>query len=896
MVEQTLKFLRSQQIIVYMAERFGPVDDLGMQEILPIVEDMSVSINFIRPNDDHPYLVLFTNGMSDRAMRVPSGSDEWQYAELVMHLPADWPHPREAGGDPQWLWPVQWLRKAAYIPHLNDTWLAPPGTIISSAVPPEKLGPNTEQTCLLLLPRFANLTLPLETADVRVINFWTVVPLYTAERDYELQNGMQAFYQRFMEAKVSVTVDVARQPFAEELLDDPVSHIEAIMRRVRQRKRANEKSPVKHTHDEEKQVDRESPIGREAATCLLSPRLPTVLEELGIDALLRLATPDTRAEKLVFHALNLARNTLRRHPQELAFQLQARLQASRSETPELTAIDSLPPEQSVHLRACWPCGNQAGGLVLLTLENSERHIGSLAVSPGGQYVVSATWDYELRVWELDTGRAIFTLEAHDDAIDAVSISYDGRFIISASSDGTIKMWQLSDGELVRTLDAEGTSIRSIALSPDGRHVVAGCGSYNSPKDDCIICMWEIDTGSRVRTFNGHSRGVNGIALTLDGVYVVSGSWDNSVKIFELSTGKLLATLEGHEDRVTGVGVTPDGRSIVSGSWDGTLKRWDLDTRKLIYSINAFTERIDSIALSADGSHIVSGSFNGLLKIWELSTGELIATLPRQEGAIRYVAFSPFGKRVISCPSSNSITVWDWTGAELRQAEEGHIDEGHIDPVTDIAISPDASLIATSSFDQTIKLWERETGRLTRTLQGHESWVQAVTISPDGRFVITASGGIDDDSKDNTVRIWELGTGTLKSVLEGHTKSVECVAITPDGQFVVSGSEDTIKIWEFQSGRLIRTLNKRRVESVAISPDGRRIISGAGDGTIDVWELDTGTLNCTINAYAQFPVCSVAVSPDGLSIVSASWDTEIKLWEVATGRLVRSMDGHQNWVQ
>jgi len=215
MVNQMPEFQRYQAIVRYMEQRFGPADPNGMQELLPLMEGISVSINIIPPNELHPYLVLFTNGMSSLPMKVPAGQEAWQFAELVMHLPPDWIHPREANGDPQWLWPVQWLRKAAYMPHLNDTWLAPPDTIISNADPPEPLGPNTEQTCLLLVPRFANLNLPLETEDGRVINFWTVVPLYTAERDYELQHDMRALFERFMKNKVPMTVDIHRQSFVD---------------------------------------------------------------------------------------------------------------------------------------------------------------------------------------------------------------------------------------------------------------------------------------------------------------------------------------------------------------------------------------------------------------------------------------------------------------------------------------------------------------------------------------------------------------------------------------------------------------------------------------------------------------------------------------------------------
>jgi len=213
MVNQSPEFQRYQQIIEYMEERFGPADPLGQQELLPPLEGMSITINAIRPNDEHPYLVLFTNGMSGRPMTVPPGQEAWRYAELVIHLPADWPHPRDANGDLQWLWPVEWLRKLAYYPHLNDTWLGLPAAIVSSADPPEPLGPNTKQTCLLLVPDFANLGVPLQRPGGGQVHFFTVVPLFTDERDYEVKHGMKAFFERFIANQVPMIVDTHRLPF-----------------------------------------------------------------------------------------------------------------------------------------------------------------------------------------------------------------------------------------------------------------------------------------------------------------------------------------------------------------------------------------------------------------------------------------------------------------------------------------------------------------------------------------------------------------------------------------------------------------------------------------------------------------------------------------------------------
>ncbi|MGB7347766.1 MAG: suppressor of fused domain protein, partial [Pirellulaceae bacterium] len=199
-----------REIIDYMEQRFGPVDQEGLQEIIPVMEGLSVAINVIRPNDLHPYFVLFTNGMSDLPMKVPAGSERWKFAELVIHLPADWIHPRDANSDPRWMWPVKWLREMAYYPHLNDTWLGLPAAIVSSAEPPEPLGPGTEQSCLLMIPDFANLDPPLVRADGSQVHFFTMVPLYSEERDYEQEYGMKEFFKRFSARKVPMTVDLNR--------------------------------------------------------------------------------------------------------------------------------------------------------------------------------------------------------------------------------------------------------------------------------------------------------------------------------------------------------------------------------------------------------------------------------------------------------------------------------------------------------------------------------------------------------------------------------------------------------------------------------------------------------------------------------------------------------------
>jgi hypothetical protein len=202
-----------EQIVARLSEQYGPVDPLALQEIVPVHDEVHVAIHVIRPHGKHPCLTLFTTGMSDRPMSVPEGQEEYQFAELIMHLPATWPHPRDKGAGEDTFWPFEWLRQVAYYPHLHDTWLGGPMTIISSDDPPVPLGPNTKQTCLLLLADFSDWS-PIVLDDGKEIRFYTIVPIYTEERDFEIKNGLAPLLERLQARGFTTIVDVNRDNVA----------------------------------------------------------------------------------------------------------------------------------------------------------------------------------------------------------------------------------------------------------------------------------------------------------------------------------------------------------------------------------------------------------------------------------------------------------------------------------------------------------------------------------------------------------------------------------------------------------------------------------------------------------------------------------------------------------
>jgi uncharacterized protein with WD repeat len=215
---------------------------------------------------------------------------------------------------------------------------------------------------------------------------------------------------------------------------------------------------------------------------------------------------------------------------------------------------------------------------------------------------------------------------------------------------------------------------------------------------------------------------------------------------------------------------------------------------------------------------------------------------------------------------------------------------HEDTVTSVAFSPDGRLLASSSEDKTVKIWEAGTWRSARTLSGHTRAVHIARFSPDGRWL--ASGSVD-----KTVRIWDVSNGHELHRLH-CLQPVNDVAFSPDGSLLASGdSLGEVSVWDPITGRRLFNFvaDSGSVGALAFSPDNRLLATGGSEEIVKVWVAATGKLQLTAKGRHSDEITAVRFSPDGRWIASASYDKTIKLWAADTGEEWRTLTGHEDEV-
>jgi WD40 repeat protein/serine/threonine protein kinase len=500
-------------------------------------------------------------------------------------------------------------------------------------------------------------------------------------------------------------------------------------------------------------------------------------------------------------------------------------------------------------------------------------VRTIAYSPDGQRLVTASYDGTARVWDASTGRQLLVLRGHTAQVISAAFSPDGHSIATAAFDGTARIWDAASGRPLSILRTHADRLRFVAFSPDGQRLATA--SY-----DRTARIWDVATGRQLQVLSGHTALVTSAVFSPDNRQVATASYDKTARIWDAATGRQIRVIGGHRDILTWAAFSPGGRRLVTASGDGTARIWDVQTGRQLAILSGHTQLVASAVFSPDGRRVLTASYDETARIWDAATGQPVRVLSGHTGFVEDAVFSPDGRHVATASSDGTARIWD----------AGPIDQirslsGHSGAVATAAFSPDGRRIVTASFDRTARVWDVTTGRPLEVLRGHAAQVASAAFSPEGRRIVTAS-------LDGTARIWDAATGRLLTVLRGHKDRVICAAFSPDGGRVLTTSSDkTARIWDAASGRPIESLlgHTQLVESGAFSPDGRRVVTAGDDNTARIWDASTGRELVVLRGHTGV-VATAKFSPDGQRVLTASDDGTARIWDAATGRQIGMLRG------
>ncbi|QRW06711.1 hypothetical protein RhiLY_05710 [Ceratobasidium sp. AG-Ba] len=520
-------------------------------------------------------------------------------------------------------------------------------------------------------------------------------------------------------------------------------------------------------------------------------------------------------------------------------------------------------------------------------------IYSVAMSPDDKYIVSGSSDGTVRIWDAKTGEVVLVpLQGHSGPVNCVMFSNDGRRIASGSFDKTIRIWNAETGAgIVGPLRVSG-SVSAIAWSHDDSMIASGSGSST-------IRLWCSSTGKELlEPLQASSRSVTCIAFSPDDHSVACGFSDSRVRVWDTKSGNLFFE-EGRQDMypVT-IRFFQEGPQLFLRTGDSKVHTWDIVTHgHTMHPLGGPSSAVESAVFMLNNNSIVCAYADFQVAVWDVNQKKtVLGPLSGHSDKVLSVACSHSSNRIVSGSLDTTIRVWDAyvspsSDPSISTATDSHWDREIRSPGLAAAFSSDGGLIASAHLDNTVSIWDAETGRITLgPILSPSDGPEFITFASDSSSVSCAFS-------DGMMYTWDIGSGLLvrKAMMHDSSDFVRRLEFSADGQLLATKSLGrTVRIWNTAAGTAMTELPTGLMDPTGIaafSPDNHNIALKSRDGSLHVWNVPTGS-NLFKTAAGHSKAISVVVySPDGLRIASGSFDATICIWDALTGELLMRLSGN-----
>ena len=360
---------------------------------------------------------------------------------------------------------------------------------------------------------------------------------------------------------------------------------------------------------------------------------------------------------------------------------------------------------------------------------------------------------------------------------------------------------------------------------------------------------------------------------------------------------------GHPVSCFDAAFSPDGKLLATCAWSRPVELWDIDTGQKVHSMKGHSKYCRRVLFANDGQNVISCSRDGTIRFWDVQSGieNESARISSQTGHARDLALSPDGRWMAALwfengyknaksPIPATIRVWELDSRELVTELTGLDSEE-----TGICYSPDGSHLIAGGEQGKLLSWSCPTWELEQEIVAHQNHISAVSWSPNGKNVVTASHVQHKGFIRGEFKVWDATTWKPVTYVQHHDERIHEVDFTPDSQSVLIASIDSnVSIWGATDGKCIRSFRAHaaRVSSARMSPDGSLLATASVDNLAKVWkvsdlveESDTRFVSRDNDGFIH----SLVIAPNGKSVFTADVTGRVVERDLATGKVEYAWD-------
>ncbi len=539
---------------------------------------------------------------------------------------------------------------------------------------------------------------------------------------------------------------------------------------------------------------------------------------------------------------------------------------------ELLAARALSQEERADARGVVITARSAMRPALMFTFEASKGCAHTALSFAAGIFACAT-GRELRLWNLATKTLAQSLPLPSEPT-ALAFASDASALAIALSDGTVGYRQATLSSDAWHFESCASKPTAVAVASGGRYLA--CGDAHGQ-----ATLWQSGPArSSERVQLGQS--ISALSWAKDGSRLVLGGELGALVVYDVAE-RTQRRLAGHTGTVLALALAEQGRYLASGGADRTLRFWDTSSGSQPQAPIVHSDAIATLAWSEDRRFLTLGGKDKTFRVLDLHTGRSALTRQHDE-AVELVAVSPDASQLASYSRDTGLRLWSLAVAQRPSelSERGN--------VLALALGSSADQLLSAGLGRNgACIWDLTSGTCAARLPVRLDRVRALAVSPDHQKLALAGSG-------SQIFIWDLPQKIPTQVIAGLQGETRALAFSVDGRMLAAaGLDRKLRIFETSSATLLHEVETSApIQTLSVAPQSGLLLAGDQAGVLTVWDLNSGQIQGNWQAHDDW-VLGSAVSPDGSELASAGADRMIYVWDLHTRKRQFALSGHDGKV-